>query len=98
VRTHLLSNAQTADALIDFNHSEQIDLVMMCAHGQSGAKKRLHGSIISNFIHYSSAALFVMQDLPAEQIKTFKTQSAASVTGGLNREIAYAQPEDWKPS
>ncbi len=98
VSTHLLTHPQTTDALLDFTHTEQIDLVMMCAHGQSGAQNRLYGSLIPNFIHYSPAALFVLQDLSAEQIKTFKTQSTASDTGDLNRKIAYAQPKDWKPS
>ncbi len=97
IKTRLLTQAQTTDALINFARAEQIDLVMMCAHGQSGAQNRLHGSLISTFIHYSSAALFVLQDLPAEQIKTFKSQSAANITGGLNRKIAYAQPDGWKP-
>ncbi len=98
ITTRLLAQSQAADALIDFTQTEQIDLVMMSAHGQSGAQNRLHGSLIANFIHYSPAALFVMQDLPAEQIKTFRSQAAANMTGGLNREIAYAQPEDWNPN
>ena len=98
VTTRLLTNTQTVDALIDFTQSEQIDLVMMCAHGQSGAHNRLHGSLVANFIHYSPASLFVMQDLPAEQIKTFKSQAATNIPGGLNRKIAYAQPEDWNPN
>lgn len=98
VKTRLLSEARVADALLDFTHSEQIDLVMMCAHGQSGSSKRHYGSLINNFIHYSSAALFVLQDLPADQIKSSKLNTSTTIaTGGLDRKIAYAQPEDWKP-
>jgi len=98
VKTRLLSEARVADALLDFANSEQIDLVMMCAHGQSGGNNRLYGSLINNFIYYSSAALFVLQDLPADQIQSFKlNQMTPITTGGLDRNIAYAQPENWKP-
>jgi nucleotide-binding universal stress UspA family protein len=97
VKTRLLSETRVADALLNFADSEQIDLVMMCAHGQSGGN-RLYGSLINNFVHYSSAALFVLQDLPADQIKSFKLNASTTIaTGGLDRKIAYAQPEDWKP-
>lgn len=97
VKTRLLSETRVADALLNFADSEQIDLVMMCAHGQSGGN-RLYGSLVTNFIHYSSAALFVHQDLPADQIKSFNLNASTTIaTGGLDRKIAYAQPEDWKP-
>jgi nucleotide-binding universal stress UspA family protein len=98
VKTHLLSETRVADALLDFADSEQIDLVMMCAHGQSGGSNRLYGSLVNNFIQYSAATLFVLQDLPADQIKSFKLNASTTIaTGGLDRNIAYAQPEDWKP-
>lgn len=98
ITTHLLTDAQVPDALINFTDSEQIDLVILCAHGYSGGRHRLYGSLITNFIHYSSAALFVIQDLPADQIKSSKTNLTSTNTmGGLNQKIAYAQPEDWTP-
>jgi len=97
--THLLTDAQVADALINFTNSEQIDLVILCAHGHSGGKHRLYGSLITNFIYYSSATLFVIQDLPADQIKSSKTNLiSTNAMGGFNPKIAYAQPEDWTPN
>lgn len=97
--TRLLSDTRVPDALLNFVEAEQIDLVMTCAHGQSGGNTRLYGSLINNFIHYSSAALFVVQDLPSDQIKTFKTKSSpANAAGGFDRKIAYAQPEEWTPN
>jgi nucleotide-binding universal stress UspA family protein len=99
VTTRLLAEAHVPDALINFADSEQIDLVVMCAHGQSGTKNRHYGSLVTNFIHYSSAALFVHQDLPAEQIKSFTSKSTTTITaGGFDRKTAYAQPKEWKPN
>jgi nucleotide-binding universal stress UspA family protein len=98
IDTRLLKGTNVSDALIHFTKAEQIDLVIMCAHGQSGGNKRLHGSIVTNLINYGSTTLFVVQDLPSDQIKLSETDSKDTIaTGDLNRKNAYAQPPNWNP-
>ncbi len=98
VKTRLLTNSSAADVLLNFAEAEQVDLVLLCAHGSSGDNVRPYGSVVSSFIAYGSSALLIVQDLPANQIKP--TQAALTATQAadslnINRTIAYAQPENW---
>ncbi len=96
--THLLTDRHVADALIDFTDAEEIDLVMMCAHGQSGENSRRYGSNVNALLNYGSGALFVVQDLPEDQIKSTKAElAAANATGDTQRKTVYAQPANWNP-
>lgn len=98
---HLLTGANPADALLEFVHQNEVDLVVMSAHGYSGETTRPYGSVVSSFITYGRTSLLIIQDLSPEQIKP--SQASLNVVddegrGAPNRNIAHAQPSDWSTS
>ncbi len=81
VRIHLDSDVQTevktlfsedvAIRLHTLVDEENVDLVIMCAHGYSGSNKWPYGSVATSFIHYGFAPLLIVQDFsPHEVIQT----------------------------
>ena len=95
---HNLSGSSPADLLLEFVDANEVDLVVMSAHGYSCETIRPYGSIVSSFISYGSTPLLILQDLTQNQIKPTKAElsaAAAGHTGRRNRKNAYAQPENW---
>lgn len=93
-----LTGANTADVLLEFTDKNEIDLVMMSAHGYASETVRPYGSIVSSFIAYGSTPLLIIQDLTQDQIKPTRAEMSAMAngnTGRTNRTNAYAQPADW---
>ena len=70
VQTHLISGANAAVELHQLVEQEQIDLVMLSAHGYSGIQQWPYGNMVNNFILYGKTALLIVQDLPARQEPT----------------------------
>jgi nucleotide-binding universal stress UspA family protein len=98
-QTYCLPAAHTADTLLKFVESTDIDLVILSAHGQSSQTKRPYGSVASNFIAYGSTALLIVQDLSPEQIQQTRTETSAIQNNinqnRFNRTNAYAQANNW---
>lgn len=96
---YCLPAANTADTLLKFVDSTDIDLVILNAHGQSSQTKRPYGSVASNFIAYGSTALLIIQDLSPEQIQQTRAESSATQNNinqnRMDRTNAYAQPDNW---
>lgn len=61
---HLLTNVAVAATLEALTVAEQIDLVILSAHGYSGASQWPYGSVTTNFIVYGQAPLLLVQDAP----------------------------------
>ena len=69
VETRLLVSSDVTTALHELVESEAVDLMMLAAHGYSGAPRRAYGSVTTSFIAYGSTPLFIVQDIqpdPAE--------------------------------
>jgi nucleotide-binding universal stress UspA family protein len=43
---------------------EQIDLILLSAHGYSGDSKWPYGSVVTSFISYGNTPLLIFQDIP----------------------------------
>jgi nucleotide-binding universal stress UspA family protein len=65
-QTHLLISDNIAAALHEFVEREQIDMVMLSAHGYSGNTQWPYGSVVNNFMSYSPVPLLVVQDSPIQ--------------------------------
>lgn len=50
------------------------DLVILCAHGDSGQRQWSYGKVAANFITYGTTPLLVMQDLPQHEISCSKAE------------------------
>ncbi len=65
VRSHVLTDEHVARGLHRLIDQEQIDLVVLSAHGYSGDPQWPYGSITGHIIAYSPKPVLVVQDLPA---------------------------------
>lgn len=63
VRTLLLDSANVVQALQKVALDEQVPLVVISAHGRSGAAPWPYGSVADRLIHHGAANLLVLQDM-----------------------------------
>jgi nucleotide-binding universal stress UspA family protein len=71
VQTRLLLRDDISSTLHKLVDDEKIDLVVLSAHGYSGARKWPYGNIVQKFIAYGSTPLLIYQDFqPDELIRT----------------------------
>ena len=76
VQTHLITSENAAVALHQLEEQEQIDMVVLSAHGYSGNHQWPYGSMVNNFILYGKAPLLIVQDLPTKQEPMSELQSS----------------------
>ena len=69
VKTHLVISDNTTIAIHEFVDREQIDLMVLSAHGYSGNDQWPYGSIVNNFILYGKVPLLIVQDLIVKPVK-----------------------------
>lgn len=56
---------------------EEIDLVLLSAHGYSGGAKWPYGSVTISFIAYGTTPLLILQDLPPDEVEPTLAEVAA---------------------
>lgn len=56
-------------ALQDIIDREQIDLVLLCAHGYSGDNRWPYGKVALNFIAFGTTPIIILQDLSRDEIE-----------------------------
>ncbi len=77
----LLSEHDAAGALHDLVDAEEPDLVVICAHGHTGARRWPFASLALNLIVYGSTPLLVVQDIPAEEQRSNWATAAKETRG-----------------
>ncbi|MGH2537723.1 MAG: universal stress protein [Candidatus Promineifilaceae bacterium] len=94
--TRLLVGRNDADALLESLDSDEVDLLILNAHGHSGEGLRPYGSVVSSLIANGSSHLLVVQDLPQHALRPAHAQSQAQLplrnganNGGLSHPVAY---------
>lgn len=63
IHTTILVDDDVAETLHGVVDQEQVDLVVLSAHGYSGKRRWPYGAITSSFIHHGTTALLFVQDL-----------------------------------
>jgi len=79
VETRLLSSENIAATLHELVAREEIDMVMLSAHGYSGEAQWPYGSVALNFIAYCTAPLLIMQDISRNEVE--RTQAEIEARG-----------------
>jgi len=79
-QTHVLVNAHVTASLYKLVEQQQIDLVLLSAHGNSGQNQWPYGSMVTSFILYGATPLLVMQDLPLQEIAPTHAERATTQT------------------
>ena len=77
VETRLLRTDNVTIALHDLVDQEQIDLVVLSAHGYSGATRFPYGSRVTSFIAYGSTPLLIVQDLAPADVEPTAAEKVA---------------------
>lgn len=77
VRTRLLVGDHVAAILHDVVEQENVDLVVLSAHGYSGGTRWPYGSMVVNFIGYGTTPLLIVQDLSPDEIERTKVEMLA---------------------
>jgi nucleotide-binding universal stress UspA family protein len=76
--TRLLVADDIAGSLQDLVENENVDLVLLSAHGYTGKTRWPYGSVATNFLEYGSTPLLVVQDLAPEEVKPTQAEVAAT--------------------
>lgn len=71
--------AATLHEMVD---EENVDLVVLSAHGFSGKTKWPFGSITTSFIEYGTTPLLIVQDLKPEEVEPSEAERAAEESQG----------------
>jgi nucleotide-binding universal stress UspA family protein len=77
IRTRLLVSDNVATSLHELVEQEDVDLVMLCAHGHSGGTRWPYGSTVVNFISYGTTPLLIVQDLSPGEVERTKAEVSA---------------------
>lgn len=81
-QVQLVASDHVTGALHDMVEQQDVDLVMLVAHGHSVEGRWPYGSIATSFIAYGATSLMIMQDLPAEGIEKTVAEIAARESKG----------------
>ena len=66
-----------AGALHELVEQEQVDLVVLSAHGHSCHSQWPYSALVNSFITYGSTSLLILQDLPANETKRAMVEPVA---------------------
>ncbi|MGE5221015.1 MAG: universal stress protein [Omnitrophica WOR_2 bacterium] len=80
--TRLVVSQNPSTTLHELVENEQIDLVIMNAHGYTGGSQWPFGSIATNFITYGTTPLMVIQDIPRDLIEPTRAEIMSRERGG----------------
>jgi nucleotide-binding universal stress UspA family protein len=80
--SHLLVSDDVAVALHELVERQQADLVILSAHGYSGAPRWSYGSVATSFIGYGSTPLLIVQDLSREDVEPSQAELAVKERKG----------------
>jgi nucleotide-binding universal stress UspA family protein len=76
-QTRLLVSDNAEMTLHELVEQENIDLVVLSAHGYSGGTRWAYGSVVIKFIAYGTTPLLIMQDLSPGEIERTQAEIAA---------------------
>ena len=82
VETIIESSKKPSIAMHNIIDREQIDLVLLSAHGHSGESRWPYGKIALSFIVYGTTPLIIIQDLSADEVSKSLAEKFSEQTKG----------------
>lgn len=76
-QTRVLIDDSVTWALHCLVEQEQVDLVVLSAHGHSGQSEWPYGALVNSFITYGATSLLILQDLPFNETKLATVERSA---------------------
>jgi nucleotide-binding universal stress UspA family protein len=81
--TYILENNSVSSAIQTFaNQDEDIDLVVLCAHGYTGEITLPYGSVARNYIEHGTKPVLIIQDVARSHVQPTAAEIAAEKSGG----------------
>ncbi len=81
--SRVLENISVSSALQELaSYEEEIDLVVLCAHGYTGQYAWPYGSIARNYIEHGTKSVLVIQDVARSMVPPTAAEIAAEKSGG----------------
>ena len=77
-RTRVLVADSATWALHELAEQEQVDLVVLSAHGYSCHSQWLYSALVNSFITYGGTSLIILQDLPSTETRRSMVESGAA--------------------
>src|SRR5207247_131695 len=63
VQVRIVVSPHHTQALRELARQEQVDLIILSAHGSTGDAKQRYGGVASQFLHEGSEPVIILQDL-----------------------------------
>jgi nucleotide-binding universal stress UspA family protein len=79
--TCVVESASVASAIQGLADQEDIDLVVLCAHGYSGLVAWPYGTVTRNSMEHGTKPVLVIQDVPRSQVRPTAAEIAAEKSG-----------------
>ncbi len=79
--TRVVENVSAATAIQKLADQEDIDIVVLCAHGYSGQVTWPYGTITRNYMEHGTKPVLVIQDIPLSQVRPTAAEIAAEKSG-----------------
>ncbi len=78
----VVESQNVSSAIEELANQENVDLVLMCAHGYSGQFTHPYGSVTRSYIEQGSKSILIIQDVPRSQVRNTAAAAAAEKSGG----------------
>ncbi len=77
----VLENKSVSSAIQELATQEDIDLIVLCAHGYTGESSWPYGSIARNYMEHGTKPVLIIQDVPRSRVQPTAAEIAANKTG-----------------
>jgi nucleotide-binding universal stress UspA family protein len=77
----VVENASVTFAIQELAEQQDIDLVILCAHGYSGQVNCPYGTIARNYVEHGTKPVLIIQDVPRSHIRPTAAEVAAEKSG-----------------
>ena len=81
VDTLVLESDSVTRSIHELADREEVDLVVMCAHGASGGAEYPFGSVASNYFQYGNKPVLIIQDIPPSLARPTTVERVAEKYG-----------------
>lgn len=79
--TCVVESTSVPSAILELAEQEDIDIVILCAHGYSGQVTWPYGTVTRNYIEHGTKPVLVIQDVPRSQVRPTAAEVAAEKSG-----------------
>jgi nucleotide-binding universal stress UspA family protein len=78
----VIENNSVSSAIQELaSQEDEIDLVVLCAHGYTGESTLPYGSVARNYMEHGTKPVLVIQDVPLCQVRPTAAEIAAEKSG-----------------